>query len=75
VGRQARQGGLTCSSANSALWTLERGFGTNPDSKRLRNVNSDRCLNIAGGLEGSTLIQYTCGNFFNENFYFGPPTL
>lgn len=60
----------TCTSAAKALWKLE--VGTTSKYKRLRNVNSGKCLNIAGGVTGTTMIQYTCGGYANEDFWFRP---
>src|SRR3954468_10322077 len=72
------------STANVGLdqWTCVSGRKKNEDWYldfiddhyfRIRNRNSGKCMNVEGNswYAGARIIQYPCGNYQNEYFYYG----
>jgi len=61
----------TCLAQSNVWWYFDYQFYF--DSVywyRIRNANSNLCMNVAGGSQanGARIIQYGCGNFANEYF-------
>ena len=61
-----------CSYDANNRWAWQYvSFSSGHQGYRLVNVNSGLCLNVAGysTSNGADLIQYTCGDYLNELFY------